>query len=277
MLPVSPSAINAFLQSLLVADWENAAGPVRFGSDLRADELKSAFFFQNLRSLLLGLDESGGTAATATGNLNRAFVEQLFGKLILSKPFRESIVRYTKVLNERDLWPLHLVRIVAQCAGLVTLRSKRFRLTRCGRELLLETQAGALYRRVFLAYLRKFDLHYDFHLRDVPGIQQTMGVVLWRLALLAEDWVRVRGLAPQVLLPGVLDQLHAAMRSEFDTEEWILAGYVLDPLHDLGLIERLSDSEWPAVTDKDSIRITALWRKFIRFDFESGQVGNARN
>jgi len=47
--------------------------------------------------------------------------------------------------------------------------------------------------------------------------------------------------------------------------EWILAGYVLDPLFDFGLIERQKSSEWPSITDKDKIRITPLWRKFIGF------------
>jgi hypothetical protein len=100
----------------------------------------------------------------------------------------------------------------------------------------------------------------------VPGIQETMAVVLWRLDTVARDWVSVRGLAPQLLLPGVLAQLHQAMTSTYDTEEWILAGYVLKPLSDLGLLERRKASKWPGITEKDTIRVTALWRKFISFE-----------
>ena len=55
------------------------------------------------------------------------------------------------------------------------------------------------------------------------------------------------------------------MASQYDTAEWILAGYVLDPLFELGLIERKQRNEWPNVTENDAIRVTALWRKFIGF------------
>jgi len=128
----------------------------------------------------------------------------------------------------------------------------------------------SLFRTLFLAYFRRFDLHYDFHLRDVPGIQQTIAVILWRLDTVARDWKPVRGLAPEILLPGVLNQLREAMVSQYDKEEWILAGYVLDPLFDLGLIERKQRAEWPSVTEKDFIRVTALWRKFITFAWNGG-------
>lgn len=61
------------------------------------------------------------------------------------------------------------------------------------------------------------------------------------------------------------------MVSQYDTEEWILAGYLLNPLFDLGFIERKKKSEWPSVTEKDEIRLTALWRKFIGFAWEAGE------
>jgi glutamate--cysteine ligase len=60
--------------------------------------------------------------------------------------------------------------------------------------------------------------------------------------------------------------LHQAMVSEYDTEEWILSGYVLEPLASFGLIERRSKSDWPSILEKDSVRITLLWKKFISFE-----------
>jgi hypothetical protein len=268
--PGGRDAFDAFLRALLVADWESATGPMRFSSNLTLEDLAEAAFFQNTRILLAALAADKGTAATATGNLNRAFVRQLFDRAILPKPFRESTRHVCKVINEQDLWPMHLVRVVSECGGLMARRRKRFQLTRAGRELLPDGQAGVLFRKVFLAYFRKFDLHYDFHLREVPGIQQTLAVILWRLETVAREWTPVRGLAPQILLPGVLNQLHAAMAYAYDTEEWILGGYVLDPLKDLGLIERTPRGEWPSVTEHDEIRLSALWRKFIHFEAWAG-------
>jgi hypothetical protein len=263
--PSGREASDVFLRSLLAADWQNPQGPLRLSPNLALADLTSAPFFQNTRVLLAALSDSDGTPATATGNLNRVFVRQLFDRISLPQTARQSTLAVCKVINEFDVWPLHLARIVSECAGLVARRKKRFQLTRLGQTLLPDAQAGALFLRLFLAYFRKFDLHYDFHLREVPGIQQTMAVILWRLDAIAGDWVPVRGLAPQLLLPGVMAQLHQAMAYPHDTEEWILTGYVLDPLFDLGLIERRKATEWPNITEHDSIRVTPLWRKFISF------------
>jgi hypothetical protein len=117
---------------------------------------------------------------------------------------------------------------------------------------------------VFLAYFRRFDLRY-LQLRDVPGIQLTVAAILWRLDIVARDWTPVRALAPRILLPRVLDEMHAVMTYPNDAEEWILAGYLLNPLLDFGLIETKKHDEWPGVTEKDAIRVTGLWEKFIRF------------
>jgi hypothetical protein len=268
--PGGREAFDAFLGSLLVADWESPTGPMAFSPNLALIDLADATFFQNTRLLLAALAAKQGTPATATGNLTRAFVGSLFDRVILSAANRDSIRHVCKVVNEHDVWPLHLARVVAECARLVARRNKRFQLTRAGKELLPDDQAGALYRRLFLAYFRKFDLHYDFHLRDVPGIQQTLAVILWRLDSVAGDWTPVCGLASQILLPGVFKELHAAMVSPYDKEEWILGGYVLEPLFDIGLLERKRRSEWTLVTKDDEIRTTALWRKFIHFEPWSG-------
>jgi hypothetical protein len=268
--PGVPHPFDAFARRLLQADWESTVGPMRFSASLTLSDLADAAFLHNTRVLMAGLAAEQGTPATATGNLTRAFVGRLFDHITLSAPSRESIRAVCKVVNELDLWPLHLARVVAECAGLLARRNKRFQLTKAGRELLPDEQAGALYRRLFLAYFRSFNLQYDFHLRDVPFIQRSFAAILWRLDTVARDWTPVRGLARYILLRSVFEQLHAAMKSPYDKEEWILAGYVLDPLFDLGLIERTPRSEWPSVTENDRIRTSALWRKFITFEPCSG-------
>jgi hypothetical protein len=269
--PAGPEAFDAFVRRLLVANWEQPDGLLRLSADLKRSDLAGADFLLNTRVFLSALAQEDGAPATATGNLNRAFVSKMFDRLELPDPYRNSIRHVCKVINEVDLWPLHLVRVICECAGLVVRRHKHFQLSKVGRALLPDNQAGALFRKVFLAYFRRFDLHYDFHLRDVPGIQQTMAVILWRLDVVARDWMPVRGLAREILLPGVFLQLHQAMTYPHDTEEWILAGYILDPLFDLGLIERKTRGQWPSVTETDVIRVTALWRQFIQFGWNESR------
>ncbi len=261
-------AFDAFARSLLCADWESPDGPLRLNAELESADLAEAEFFLNARLFLIALAEEDGAPATATGNLNRGFVGRMFDRLKLPQVNRDSISRFCKVVNERDVWPLHLARVVSQGAKLVARRKKRFHLTQAGRALLPDDKAGALYRALFLAYFQRFDLRYDFVFRDVPGIQATLPVIFWRLDIVARDWTPVRGLAPDILLPGVLNQMHQVMTYEHDTEEWILAGYILNPLFDFGLIETKKRDEWSSVTGKDDIRLTPLWRKFITFAWD---------
>lgn len=270
LYPGTPrEAFDAYLNRLLVADWEAGTGPMRFTPDLELCDLAGASFFLNARLFLEALEEAGGTATTATGNLNRVFVRQMFDRLIMPDRWRESILSVSKVLNEQDVRRLHLARVLCECAGLVARRQKAFHVTRAGRALLPDAAAGRLFHRLFLTYFRRFDLRYDFQMRDVPGIQQTIAVILWRLDNVARQWVGVRGLADQILLPGVLNQLHAAMVSPAENELWILGGYVLNPLVDLGLLERNPPSD-RLFTEKDQVRTSPLWRKFIHFDHWSG-------
>jgi hypothetical protein len=257
--------LEGYCRSLCEADWQDPDGPLRLSRRLSSPVLQHADFFHNTHQFLLALQEQGQTAATATGNLNRVFVRQMFDRVALSAWARERILRVNKILNEQDVWALHLSRVVSEIAGLVSRRSKSFKLTRQGTALLAEERAAELYHMLFIAYFRKFDLHYDFHLRNVPGIQQSMAAILWRVGDVLQDWRPVRDLAPQILLPRVLQQLHEVMISEYDKEEWIFSGYVLEPLRNFGLIEKRSKSDWPGITEKDSVRVTRLWKQFISF------------
>lgn len=269
-------SFDAFLGDLLAADWEDPKGPLSLNPELQFADLAQVGFFINVRQLLSAIDELDGAPMTATGNLNRAFVAHLFERLKLPARTRETIRKYNKVINETDVWPLHLARVIAELGGLVARRKKRFRLTKIGRAVLTEDQAGALYRRLFLTYFRRFDLRYGFPMRDVPEIQQSFALILLRLQMMADDWTAVKDLAPQLLLPAVLDRLHAAMVGDYDREDWILSGFVFDPLISFGLLEQKNRGDWPKITRGDDIRISALWRKFIRFNYSSPGAGKSR-
>jgi hypothetical protein len=150
--PYGSEAFDTFLRSLLFADWESPDGPLRLNADLKSVDLADAEFFLNARLFLVALAEEDGAPATATGDLNRVFVGQMLDYLKLTQPSRDSIRRFCKVVNEQDVRPLHLVRVISECAKLVARRKKRFHLTKAGRALVPDEQAGALYRTLFLAF-----------------------------------------------------------------------------------------------------------------------------
>src|SRR5438552_3504509 len=114
--PYGREAFDTFLQSLLFADWESPDGPLRLNADLKSADLANAEFFLNARLFLTALAEKDGAPVTATGNLTRVFVSQMFDHLKLTQPSRDSIRRFCKVINEQDVRPLHLVRVISECA-----------------------------------------------------------------------------------------------------------------------------------------------------------------
>ena len=122
--------VQQFVLALSEADWNDAAGPIRLHGGLTLDELAASPFLVNARILLKALADEGGTSATATGNLNRAFVGRMFEQMELSEIFRKTTRYVCKVINELDLWSLHIARIVCGCAGLMKRRHKLPRGTR---------------------------------------------------------------------------------------------------------------------------------------------------
>ena len=97
-------SFDAFLRDLLVADWTSPGGPLRLSADLSLADLAEAEFFLNTRLFVTALAEEDGAPATATGNLNRIFVDRMFDRLKLPSLSRKSIQHCCKVLNEHDLW-----------------------------------------------------------------------------------------------------------------------------------------------------------------------------
>jgi hypothetical protein len=95
---------------------------LRLNRGLSSADLQNSRFFHNTRQFLLALQEQEGTGATATGNLNRVFVRHMLDCVALSPLQRQTILEMNKVINEQDLWVLHLGRVVSETAGLVARR-----------------------------------------------------------------------------------------------------------------------------------------------------------
>lgn len=261
---VSLDVLNRYLKSLYDADWEDECGVIRFSADIKLAELARAEVFHNAQIFLTALLEEGGTPTTATGNLTRAFVGQMFDRLQLDPDYRKITRSVCKVINEQDVWPLHEVRLLAEYGKLVARRNRRFAVTKLGRELLADERAGELFRRLFLTCFRTMDLCYLVHVREQPEIQATLAITLWRLEQVAENWRAVNGMAGQILPPRVMKHIVAQQQGDFDTPDFFVSAYVLQPLREFGLLERQRESAWH-VGEKDTVRVTPLFRQLIGF------------
>lgn len=261
---VSLDTLNRHLKSLYDTDWEDPRGAIRFSADVGLDELARADIFHNTRILLNALLEAGGTEATATGNLTRAFVSDVCDRLRLAPTSLQIRRSYRKAINEQDIWPLHKARLLAEYGRLVARRKRRFAVTKRGRELMADERAGELFRRLFLTYFRTLDLCYLVRVREIPEIQATLAITLWRLEQVAENWRAVKGLAAQLLPPRVMTKMVSEQRGDFDTPDFFVSAYVLRPLHEFGMLERQCESKW-RLGEEDTVRVTPLFRRLIRF------------
>lgn len=200
------------------------------------------------------------------GNLTRAFVESVFECLCIPPSWRGTIRAVNKVLNEKDVWDLHRARLVAQAAGLLVFRKKRFQPTKKGLKLLAAEQAGEFYREIFRAYFQRYNLGYDIPHCEFPGIQATMPAILWRMDTEVRDWTPVAGLASRILLPVPLLSLREAA-TDYMNEDTYLVGYVYYPLYRMGLLETdVSEESTFGIREGNRIKTTGLWRKFFWFD-----------
>lgn len=246
--------------------WNTPGSPIQFNPDLPLEKLGGAQTFQQIRMLLLAVSDADGVKATASGNFNRKFVEAMVRPLLDAEK-QEFLLRYNKVLNEPDFRQLHEARIVAGIAGMLTKRKGIIRVTRKHQFLLEDSQAGALYTRLFDAYFHKFNIGYSYRYGiDVDWIQHEVDFVLYPLYSKARRWMDVESLPSEILHPMVMEKLQTALSEQrFLEAANVVVRYFVCPLHSWGLL----DIEWSDEQHFPSpkkVRRNPLFRQFIQFD-----------
>jgi hypothetical protein len=103
---------------------------------LDADHPENGSLFHAESHLLRRAAEAGGLKLTATGNLSRAVVEEMFEIIKAPDYAKAELQQYQKVINEPDLLPLHFVRILSQAAKLLRTHRGRLVPTPLGRRML---------------------------------------------------------------------------------------------------------------------------------------------
>ena len=166
---------------------------LRVSSELEAEELAGSAFVGNAMVLLRAIAEEGERLrVTSNGTLSLASVARM--RTAMTWPDMESTEHFrdrTKY-RERDLWELHLLRRMVQEAGLIECGARSFELTALGHRMLDAGTRGALQALLFRVFFWDMDpsLFVGWLARRVPGgwPQDDIGVVLWALAGVADDW-----------------------------------------------------------------------------------------
>jgi len=255
------------LQQLIYADWDSPDGPIRFNADLPVDDLRDAPLLQDARILLSAIHEEGGSVkATASGNLNRQFVAKMLDRLDLPPKYLHDLHEYHKVVNERDVFPLHIPRLLLGYSGMIRKNKSLFTITQKGKKYLADDQAGKLYFMLFKAHFREFNIAYRDCLAANDPLQDTIAYSFWRIPQEAKDWIDTDELAPKIVLPIVRE--HAPVYEFFDHFHGQISSRIFYALKDFGLIERREIPTEEKYIFKYDVRTTPLYGKFIHFHFD---------
>jgi hypothetical protein len=249
---------------LVHSDWVSPDSAIHLSPNLTLGELKGARILVNARLFLTRALEEGGIKATATGNLTRKFVEGMLDRMALQDGHAESVCAVNKVINEEDLFPLHVLRILLVLAGLVRRTKGVFRVSKKGEELLPEAKAGELYALLFFTKFRKFNLAYMSWGPEHGGIQESVAFALYQLSRRASTWQDAEALAEKLLLPTVIERLEPP-----DYPGRVLSlceSRIFAPLEEFGLLERMdlsSEKKWRRPYE---VRKTELFNRFLKFE-----------
>lgn len=258
---LSPEQVH----KLIYSDWVAGAGPMRLSSGLSFDELKHARILIQARFVLSEVLANNGVRATAAGNFNRAFVADMLERGIWGRDDKESLARYYRVVNEDNVWELHVLRIVLKMAKLIRLERGRFVTTKRGRDLLDEGRAGALFRELFIAYFGKFNLDYLTRTREMPAIQHFCPYSFYAVQKTLKDWSKAEAVAQKLFLPPLYPEIEAAILS--GGGRFFASTHILDPLEKFGLvIRREVEGKYEKVPESEYKKST-LFDKVFQFDF----------
>lgn len=229
--------------SLQYAIWDNRAYSLKFNTQLSVNEVNTSIFFRNTRLFLNKLLESKDkNTSTDKGNLNRAFVKVIFEEMELDEKDRISIKEYNKVINEEDVFPLHIIKIICELAGLINKRAKKIIVTEKYKNLLSDEKAGHLYYLLFETYFKKFNLGYQDRFPKLYCIQETFDFTLHRIGQVCDDYQTMKKLFDKIFLRKVKKEMRKT-RTMMSGTEHLLEVRLIRPLVKFGLLDVIKKKE----------------------------------
>ena len=237
---------------------------IRLQPDLVDVEISGSAVTANALLLLRRAAETDGLKLTATGNLSRAVVEEMFGIIKAPDYDKAELLRFQKVINEPDFLPLHFIRILTQAAKLLRTYRGKLLPTPLGRRMLAAEQHGPLQALLFHVALWHMNLAYfdGYPLDSWP--QSEVGVILWSLSASAHDWLPKETLTRLCASPVI-----GVLESQWDFGSSAMEARILRPLVWFGLLEsRTQPRSATELVDPRLYRKAPLFDRFAKFDVQ---------
>jgi len=249
---------------LLECDWDDDRSLIKLNKALKLKDLQKARILHRARTLLGEVVGSGGVKATTSRNLNRRFVGLMLDRMTWPDGYLEHLHAVNKVINEQDVFPLHIIRIILDLSGLLVLKKGVFSASNKGKQLLNDDQAGILYHVLFKAHFQLMNLDYLDRMPSMPGFQDTIPYSLFLFSKIGAGWKRTKDLARELLLPPV----KAEMENTGFEVHWFLSNRSFRPLEDFGLLEQRDLPDQQKRPGEDLVRKTTLFDSFLSFHLE---------
>lgn len=248
--------------------WNKPGAVLQLRDDMPLEELADSRYYHNAMALMRALDEEGGARATARKNLNRSMVERMTREMH-SRRIAESLTACNpKTCNETDIWPIHFVRVLLEEAKLIRLYKGKFQLTKLGRQFLDPARAGALQAHLFTTFARSVNMAYLDRAPEYLGVQETYPFILYAVRQSAGEEIAMELLAQRIYLPAVEEEFEE--HEHFSDQYFVTSLRIAEPLADFGLLSiRTVNPEARYIDQEDTVRITPLFDRMIRFDFEN--------
>ncbi len=246
---------------LLKSNWDDDRGLLRFDKTLGLKDFQNAPIFCRARTLLGEVVDSGGVKATVAGNLNRKFVGLMVNRMTWPDGYIDHLKLMNKVINEQDVFPLHIIRIILDLSSLLVLRKGVFSASKKGKQLLNEDHAGALYHVMFKAHFQLMNLDYLDRMPSLPSFQNTIAYSLFMLSKTEMGWKRTDDLAQELVFPPVKPE----MEQTGVEVHWFLYHRLFGTLQNFGLLERRDLPDQQEARGVNLVRKTTLFDRFISF------------
>lgn len=263
--PSSPAELERYVRWLQRPDWNEPEFPMKLRADLPVAEVAETRLLNQTRLFLKLMAEEGSAPLTPAGYLKRAYVARMIEQMEWPRAHMADFPPgMFKKVDEFDAKPLDIIRRLCECAGWVRHRRDALYVPKRVLGLLDDEQTSWLYRELFITFFRRFNIWHLFTDEAAPAVQQTAAVTLWRLSVVADNWITLQNMPPEILIDGVRDVMTRA-----DLPDWeliVLDHLMLRPLSWLGLLER--DRPEDRVTQEAAqtrFRKTALFDRFITF------------
>ena len=236
--------------------------PITLAKDFSIEEIGQSAVARNALMLLSAASRGQGLKLTATGNLTRKVVAEMFEVFTWPGLDKADLLRYHKVLNEPDFLPLYFVRHLLETAGLVHQNNNFLTISPNGLFVLQGPTRHAFQALLFHVAFWLFDLNYFGRGLPDDWPQRDIGVVLWSLSVSTSQWCTPEYLSKSCTIP--TEDIIAAPR---DIATYAMEARILRPLLYFGLLEQHSVPHHKySSMDQSEYRKSALFDRFLSFN-----------